>query len=195
MSLIFLGIALNLKFSLRSMVILTILIISPIQFSSVQSLSRVRLFVTPWIAARQASLSITNSRSPLRLTLTWSIFPSVYHLLFHSSLSIIVFWVQVLYLPRFTSRYSVLVMHLKWNRFLFLLIFKNVFVFGCAGSSLLWSCGECGLLFTAMCRLLISVASLLAEHSLWGTQASAAVASVIAACGLSVHRLSSCVTA
>ena len=38
------------------------------QFSSVQSLSRVRLFATPWIAARQASLSITNSRSSLRLT-------------------------------------------------------------------------------------------------------------------------------
>ena len=38
------------------------------QFSSVQSLSRVQLFVTPWIAARQASLSITNSRSSLRLT-------------------------------------------------------------------------------------------------------------------------------
>ena len=37
-------------------------------FSSVQSLSRVRLFVTPWIAARQASLSITISRSSLRLT-------------------------------------------------------------------------------------------------------------------------------
>ena len=35
---------------------------------SVQSLSRVRLFVTPWIAARQASLSITNSRSSLKLT-------------------------------------------------------------------------------------------------------------------------------
>ena len=34
-----------------------------LQFSSVQSLSRVRLFATPWIAARQASLSITNSRS------------------------------------------------------------------------------------------------------------------------------------
>ena len=32
------------------------------QFSSVQSLSHVRLFVTPWIAARQASLSITSSR-------------------------------------------------------------------------------------------------------------------------------------
>ena len=38
-----------------------------LQFSSVQSLSRVRLFVTPWIAACQASLSITNSRSSLRL--------------------------------------------------------------------------------------------------------------------------------
>ena len=37
------------------------------QFSSVQSLSRVRLFVTPWITARQASLSITNSRSSLKL--------------------------------------------------------------------------------------------------------------------------------
>ena len=34
------------------------------QFSSAQSLSRVRLFATPWTAARQASLSITNSRSP-----------------------------------------------------------------------------------------------------------------------------------
>ena len=39
-----------------------------LQFSSVQSLSRVWLFATSWIAARQASLSITNSRSSLRLT-------------------------------------------------------------------------------------------------------------------------------
>ena len=39
-----------------------------LQFSSVQSLSRVRLFATPWITARQASLSITNSQSSLRLT-------------------------------------------------------------------------------------------------------------------------------
>ena len=37
------------------------------QFSSVQSLSRVLLFATPWIVARQASLSITNSWSSLRL--------------------------------------------------------------------------------------------------------------------------------
>ena len=39
-----------------------------VQFSSVQSLTRVWLFATPWIAARQASLSITNSHSSLRLT-------------------------------------------------------------------------------------------------------------------------------
>ena len=37
-------------------------------FSSVQLLSRVRLFATPWIAARQASLSITSSLSSLRFT-------------------------------------------------------------------------------------------------------------------------------
>ena len=49
--------------------------------SSVQSLSRVRLFATPWIAARQASLSITNSRSSLRLTSIESVMPSSYLIL------------------------------------------------------------------------------------------------------------------
>ena len=48
----------------------------PIQFSSVHSLSHVRLFATPWIAARQASLSITNSQSSLRLTSIESMMPS-----------------------------------------------------------------------------------------------------------------------
>ena len=43
---------------------------------SVQLLSRVRLFATPWTAARQASLSITNSRSLLRLTSIESVMPS-----------------------------------------------------------------------------------------------------------------------
>ena len=42
---------------------------------SVQSLSRVRLFATPWIAARQASLSITISRSSPRLTAIESVMP------------------------------------------------------------------------------------------------------------------------
>ena len=45
-------------------------------FSSVQLLSHVRLFATPWIAARQASLSITNSWSSLRLTSIESVMPS-----------------------------------------------------------------------------------------------------------------------
>ena len=48
----------------------------PFQFSSIQSLSRVRLFVTPWIAARQASLSITNSWSSLKLMSIESVMPS-----------------------------------------------------------------------------------------------------------------------
>ena len=47
-----------------------------VQFSSVQSLSRVWLFATPWISARQASLSITISRSSLRLTSIESVMPS-----------------------------------------------------------------------------------------------------------------------
>ena len=51
-------------------------IISSVQFSSVQSLSHVRLFATPWIAACQASLSVTNSQSSLRLTSIESVMPS-----------------------------------------------------------------------------------------------------------------------
>ena len=43
---------------------------------SVQWLSHVRLFATPWIAAHQTSLSITNSRSSLRLTSIESVMPS-----------------------------------------------------------------------------------------------------------------------
>ena len=46
------------------------------EFNSFQSLSRVRLFVTPWITAHQASLSITNSRSLLKLMSIESVMPS-----------------------------------------------------------------------------------------------------------------------
>ena len=53
------------------------------QFSSVQSLSRVQLFATPWTAARQASLSVTNSRSSLRLTSIESVMPSSHLILCH----------------------------------------------------------------------------------------------------------------
>ena len=52
-------------------------------FSSVQSLSRVRLFATPWIAARQASLSITNSWSPPKPMSIESVMPSNHLILCH----------------------------------------------------------------------------------------------------------------
>ena len=46
------------------------------QFSSIQLLHRIQLFVTPWIAPRLASLSITNSRSLLKLMSIESVMPS-----------------------------------------------------------------------------------------------------------------------
>ena len=52
-------------------------------FSSVQSLSCVQLFATPWIAARQASLSITNSRSLLKLMPIESVMPTSHLILCH----------------------------------------------------------------------------------------------------------------
>ena len=57
----------------------------PVFYHSAQSLSRVRLFATAWIAARQASLSITNSHSSLRLTSIESVMPSS-HLILSRSL-------------------------------------------------------------------------------------------------------------
>ena len=59
------------------------------QFSSIQSLSRVQLFSTPWIAARQPSLSITNSQSSLRLKSIESVMPS----------SHLILWPPLLLLP------------------------------------------------------------------------------------------------
>ena len=54
-----------------------------IQFSSVQSISHVELFVTPWIAAHKASRSITNSRSSLKLMSIESVMPSSHVILCH----------------------------------------------------------------------------------------------------------------
>ena len=52
-------------------------------FSSVQSLSRVRPFVSPWTAAHQASLTITNSQSSLKLKYISSVMPSNHLILCH----------------------------------------------------------------------------------------------------------------
>ena len=54
-----------------------------VQFSSVQSLSCVPLFATPWNAARQASLSITNSQSLLKLMSIKSERPSNHLIICH----------------------------------------------------------------------------------------------------------------
>ena len=57
--------------------------IASVQFSSVQSLSCIGLFATPWIAACQASLSITSSRSSLKLRSIKSMIPSSHLILCH----------------------------------------------------------------------------------------------------------------
>ena len=81
------------------------------QFSSVQSLSRVWLFATPWIAAHQASLSITNSWSSLRLTSIESVMSS----------SHLILWRPLLLLPpvppsiRVFSNESTL--HMRWPKY------------------------------------------------------------------------------
>ena len=56
---------------------------SSVQFSSIQLLSRIQLFVIPWIAARLASLSITNSQSLLKLMSIESVMPSSHLILYH----------------------------------------------------------------------------------------------------------------
>ena len=79
------------------------------QFSSIQPLSPVRLFVTPWIAERQASLSITNSRSPLKLTSIESVMPSNHLILCHLLLPSIFLNISVF------SNESAL--HIRWPKY------------------------------------------------------------------------------
>ena len=78
---------------------------------SIQSLSRVQLFVTPWTAARQASLSITNSSSLLKLTSIESMSPSNHlilccPLLFPSSI-----------VPSIRVFFSESVLHIRWPKY------------------------------------------------------------------------------
>ena len=80
-------------------------------FSSVQLLSRVRLFATPWIAARQASLSITNSWSSLRLTSIESVMPSSHLILCHSLLLLPLIPPSI----RVFSNESIL--HMRWPKY------------------------------------------------------------------------------
>ena len=79
-------------------------------FSSVQ-FSRVRLFATPWIAARQASLSITNSRSSLRLMSIESVMPSS-HLILCCPLLLL-----PAILPSFRVFSNESTLHMRWTKY------------------------------------------------------------------------------
>ena len=79
-------------------------------FSSVQ-FSRVRLFATPWIVACQASLSITNSQSSLRLTSIESVMPSSH---------LILCWPLLLLppiLPSFRVFSNESTLHMRWTKY------------------------------------------------------------------------------
>ena len=75
--------------------------------SSVQSLSHVRLFVIPWTAARQASLSITNSQSLLKLLSIELVMPSNHLILCHPLLPPSIF-------PSIRVFSSESVLHIRW---------------------------------------------------------------------------------
>ena len=82
-----------------------------IQFSTVQSLSRVWLFVTPWITVRQASLSITNSWSSLKLMSIKSVMPFSHLILCH----------PLLFLPTIPPSIKVFsnesAFHMRWPKY------------------------------------------------------------------------------
>ena len=85
--------------------------VSSVQFSLVQSLSHARLFATPWTGARQASLSITNSQSLLKLMSIVSVMPSSHIILCH----------PLLLLPSIFPSIKVFsnesVLHIRWPKY------------------------------------------------------------------------------
>ena len=103
-------------------------------FSSVQLLSRVRLFATPWTAARQASLSITNSRSLLKLMSITSVMPSNHLILCHPLLLL------PLIFPSIGVFSNESVLHIRWPKywsfnFSFQWIFRTDFLYDGLGGS------------------------------------------------------------
>ena len=83
-----------------------------VQFSSVQLLSSVRLFVTPWIEARQVSLSITNSQSSLKLMPIESLKPSSYLILCRSLLLLPSIF------PSIRIFSHILALYIRWTKYL-----------------------------------------------------------------------------
>ena len=87
------------------------ILVSSVQSSSVQLPSRVRLFATPWITARQASLSITNSWNSLRLMSIESVMPSSHLILCRPLLLLSSIFPSI----RVFSNESSL--HIRWSKF------------------------------------------------------------------------------
>ena len=82
-----------------------------VQFSSIQLLSRVRLFMTPWTTARQASLSNTSSQSLLKLISMESVMPSNHLILCHLLLLLPSIFLSI----RVFSDESAL--HIRWPKY------------------------------------------------------------------------------
>ena len=84
---------------------------SSVQFSSVELLSHIQLFETPWTAAHQVSLSITNSRSLLKLMSIESVMQSNHHILCRPLL----LWPSIFPTIRVFSKESVLL--IRWPKY------------------------------------------------------------------------------
>ena len=97
--------------TLKRCVIIQVLFFSISVFSSVQSLSHVWLFATPWTAACQDSLSFTNSRSLLKLMSTESVMPSN-HLILCCPLLLL-----PSILPSIRGFSSESVLHIRWPKY------------------------------------------------------------------------------
>ena len=93
----------------RSISIITVYGSYNLQFSSLQSLSHVWLFATPWTAARQASLFITSSESLLKLMSIESVMPSNHLILCHPLLLPSIF-------PSIRVFSSESVLHIRWPK-------------------------------------------------------------------------------
>ena len=81
------------------------------QFSSVQALSHIQLFATPWTAARQASLSITNSRSLLRIMSIELVMPYNHLILSHP------LFLPSLIFPSIRVFSNESVLHIRWHKY------------------------------------------------------------------------------
>ena len=175
-----------------------------ILFSSVQSLSHVWLFATPWTTALQASLSIINSWSLPKLMPIESVMPSNHLILCHPLLLLPSIFPNI---RVFSNELALRIRQQKYWSFSFNISpsvisvtsvtyfvthsfihsFLSVPALRCSALAFS-SCSECRLLFAAVHRLLIAEASLAADQ---GSRASE-----LSCCGRQTleHQLSSCDT-